>query len=964
MRPEKTCERKTEKTETNITYAPVKHAARFARRVKGLSRSLAFFSLAGCSFLQPAGMHADVLDNSLRVRFGFDAPPVGNVVVDSSPSATHSGTNFGATWITRDAGRSGVMHFEGLSTNRIVVSAAADLNSTVGTIAFWVRSMVVTRAPRSYAIIFDRRAVGGDVIYQDPAGRLANQARPADGEGANIQTTAAMVTDGTWHHVAYAYDQTVPGFVSFYVDGVLDSSLTNSRAWSWAAAQPLQIGASQDPWWAGFTGCLDDFRVYDRVLSASEVADIAGLGTTARIVIQTGGQPLSVRAREQDTATFSVKATVVNADRTALRYQWQRDGSDISDATNATYAFPATLADSGKRFQARLSHPAAGSVTSAEATLTVEPQLRRGEVELTKLPQLHPHYQAEFSFDTNTDADAWMQQGSNLHVAFGSTDELYLRCEVPALRQELGIWEASGWKGERLNAQVLVWSGGPQEQIRFQVSELRSKQGKVISKERIKLSLVRYVLSNLPYQAKGFDCGDGTEEAAYLMPDRLEPFERFDLPARTVRPLWLSVDIPGDAEPGDYAGLVTVQSGRGHQASLPVTIHVQRQILPPPQDWKFRLDLWQNPWVVASYFHVEPWSEAHKLLLRKHLKLYADAGGKYITTYAVHSPWSDNSYALEGTMIRWLKTAGGSWKFDYSVFDQYVELAMDAGVRQAITIYTPIPWGNRFRYLDERSGNLIDETWSPKSPEFKAVWNVFLDDLKAHLQHKGWFGKAYLGINENPLELTLAAAKVIKENAKEWKITYAGDWHAELSSLLDDYSTIITREPGMKDLQERARNGLTTTYYVCCNPPQPNNFVFSAPVEGRFIGWYAAACGYSGFLRWAYDAWPADPMRDARHTLWPAGDCFLVYPGAHSSIRFEKLREGIVDYEKIRLLRQSASRSSDQKATDLLKQLEDLLNRFSVERDYSKRDYDVDRLTAAVAEGKRLIEVLSAELSK
>ena len=40
------------------------------------------------------------------------------------------------------------------------------------------------------------------------------------------------------------------------------------------------------------------------------------------------------------------------------------------------------------------------------------------------------------------------------------------------------------------------------------------------------------------------------------------------------------------------------------------------------------------------------------------MKLYADAGGKYITTYAVHSPWSDNSYMIEGTMIEWLKRKG------------------------------------------------------------------------------------------------------------------------------------------------------------------------------------------------------------------------------------------------------------------------------------------------------------------
>jgi len=175
---------------------------------------------------------------------------------------------------------------------------------------------------------------------------------------------------------------------------------------------------------------------------------------------------------------------------------------------------------------------------------------------------------------------------------------------------------------------------------------------------------------------------------------------------------------------------------------------------------------------------------------------------------------------------------------------------------------------------------------------------------------------------------------------------------------------IITREPTMKELQQRSRGGLSTTFYVCCNPPQPNNFVFSAPVEGRYLGWYAAACGYSGFLRWAYDAWPADPMRDARHTLWPAGDCFLVYPGGNSSIRFEKLREGIVDYEKIRLLRELAGRSASKKAKELMKNLENHLNRFGAERDYAQRDYDVAGMTAAVEQGKQLLGALSLELGR
>ena len=98
--------------------------------------------------------------------------------------------------------------------------------------------------------------------------------------------------------------------------------------------------------------------------------------------------------------------------------------------------------------------------------------------------------------------------------------------------------------------------------------------------------------------------------------------------------------------------------------------------------------------MIAWYYKVEPWSEEHKVLLKKHLQLYADAGGKYITTYAVHSPWSDNSYMIEGAMIDWVKKKNGSWKFDYTIFDQYVQLAMEVGIDKAITVYTPVPWGH------------------------------------------------------------------------------------------------------------------------------------------------------------------------------------------------------------------------------------------------------------------------------
>jgi len=388
-------------------------------------------------------------------------------------------------------------------------------------------------------------------------------------------------------------------------------------------------------------------------------------------------------------------------------------------------------------------------------------------------------------------------------------------------------------------------------------------------------------------------------------------------------------------------------------------VTVQNLTLPHPHEWEFRLDLWQNPWVIARYNHVEPWSSEHKLLLRNHLQAYADAGGKFITTYAVHSPWADNSYMIEDTMIEWIKTAEDSWMFDYSIFDQYVELAMEVGIDKAITLYTPLPWGNRFRYLDGRSGQYIYEKWAPDSDRYRALWKIFMDDLKAHLIGKGWFEKSYLGINENPIELTLMAVKMIREHSPDWKITYAGNWHAELSSLIDDYSVVINSQPSAQEMRERTAKGLTTTFYVCCNPPQPNNFVFSPPAEGRFLGLYAAAFGYDGFLRWAYDAWPADPIRDARHVLWPAGDCFLVYPGGNSCIRFEKLREGIADYEKINILRKAASLSADQNVKRLQGALDLLLKKIAAEFDFSRIDGSLPDIARFVEEGKTAINNLS-----
>ena len=588
---------------------------------------------------------------------------------------------------------------------------------------------------------------------------------------------------------------------------------------------------------------------------------------------------------------------------------------------------------------------------------TLLAQAAKAQVDVNLLPKTYAHYQEEYDFDVTTNEKAWASQPLGLQVSFGSTDELYFRKEVP-LENKLNQQQLTAWRGERINLQILVWSVDTVVQVRLKTNDLVNEKGNTISSSNAHVNMVRYVLSNYPFGARDAVCGNSPYSNGYLMPDRFETFERFDLPGKTVRPIWLLIDIPAQTEAGTYKGIVDVITEKDKK-SLAIAVRVQDKILPPPSEWKHLLDLWQNPWAVAWYNDVEPWSQEHKVLLKKHLQLYADAGGKYITTYAVHSPWADNSYMIEGGMIEWTRTKNNSWKFDYSIFDEYVELAMQCGINKAITIYTPIPWGERFRIKSEETGNYIYEQWIPESEIFKTNWNIFLTDLKKHLEQKGWMNITYLGINENAMKQTLAAIKVIKQHSSAWRITYAGDWHNELDTLLNDYSYLFGKEPSDEQLKKRAARGASSTYYVCCNPPYPNNFVFSPPVEGRWISWYSAARGYDGFLRWAYDAWPADPKRDARHGSWAAGDCYLVYPGGNSCIRYEKLREGIVDFEKIRILKEHASASKDKNIQNLWRKLSDHLQVFAKEKEFNTK-----KITADVNQGKALIQDMTDKITQ
>ena len=88
----------------------------------------------------------------------------------------------------------------------------------------------------------------------------------------------------------------------------------------------------------------------------------------------------------------------------------------------------------------------------------------------------------------------------------------------------------------------------------------------------------------------------------------------------------------------------------------------------------------------------------------------------------------------------------------------------------------------------------------------------------------------------------------------------------------------------------------------------------SEPAEAEWLAWHSAKENLDGYLRWALNSWVKNPLQDSRFTAWAAGDTYMIYPGARSSIRLERLTEGVQAFEKIRILKEEFERKGNKGA--------------------------------------------------
>ena len=515
-----------------------------------------------------------------------------------------------------------------------------------------------------------------------------------------------------------------------------------------------------------------------------------------------------------------------------------------------------------------------------------------------------------------------MKKDTILGASIGSTDFHYLQKDYDEIKKlNLNTWNEVAWIGDELNSKIVMWTNSsPVNNVTLSSSDFINENGDLISSNNIKISWLKETLANI---------GRSNPSAPLEpFPDIIHNSGSLNIEKNKIASAWINIKIPRNAKPGIYNGSIEVTADELEKAyTFDYSFEVLNLVQPLPSETNTQIEFWQHPYTIARYYKISKedlFTEKHFKYLKDDLKEYRNMGGRGVIATIVHEAWNHQSYDSDPSMIKWRKNSYGTFEFDYSHFDKWIQLNIDLGILDPekgfgqIKCYSIVPWNNRIQYFNEATNKEEAINPTPGSDIWINIWTQFLTSFMSHLKEKGWFNITYISMDERSIDDLKACVDLIEsitnKLGEHFKISSAMDYESgnDYSFLdrIDDISIGLSHinhnSDDMKNMaKHRQELGLLTTIYTCTGD-YPSSFTISDPIEGAFTMWYSLYQNTNGFLRWSWDGWVENPLENVSYKYWEPGDPFLIYPAEKDSIgktfystpRLEKLKEGIRDLNK------------------------------------------------------------------
>jgi hypothetical protein len=193
---------------------------------------------------------------------------------------------------------------------------------------------------------------------------------------------------------------------------------------------------------------------------------------------------------------------------------------------------------------------------------------------------------------------------------------------------------------------------------------------------------------------------------------------------------------------------------------------------------------------------------------------------------------------------------------------------------------------------------------------------AYIRALEAHFVERGWVDLVRVTADEPADEqryrASLARLRTVAPRLKLKAALNHAEFIRKFAGEVEDYVPLLSCVAQEWEAVQELRRTLPGrfSFYVCCAPAYPNNWIKSPLVESRLLLWLVDWARLDGFLRWDFTAWPARP-RERAWWRWVAGDTHFVLPGRDGrpllTLRYQALQRGTQDYELAQMVRRRGS---------------------------------------------------------
>lgn len=193
--------------------------------------------------------------------------------VDVIAAVDRFGNSLGAYYFSGSSSYISASHAHAFDTltNSLTLSAWIKIDSGISYDVYEYRHIISKGA--TYGDLTADFAMGlANPSLIPPAGSLQWENTQADNHFAHL-SSGVIVPEASWHHVAITFESPT---VHFYLDGLLINTAATPEPLIRASTQPLYIGCRYNDGGVkgAFQGCIDEVRIYNRALPASEIQQL------------------------------------------------------------------------------------------------------------------------------------------------------------------------------------------------------------------------------------------------------------------------------------------------------------------------------------------------------------------------------------------------------------------------------------------------------------------------------------------------------------------------------------------------------------------------------------------------------------------------------------------------------------------------------------------------------------------